>query len=179
MPGGKAYGTSRDYQATCLTILQMLSADRKLQPYEGDGIDVTIRGPYASTITFDVILEDGAGALLVAECRKRTAAVKQADLFAFAFEIEKIREFTGRSVAGIFCTKSRFQRGAVLHAALQGIQMLECCEGQPKPDFGVVYRRYDPERKRILQHIHEHGVVRAGSFVSCHDSYRKGDGSVE
>ena len=41
MPGGKAYGKSREYQIFTQNVIQTLSHQEKLKPYDGDGIDVT------------------------------------------------------------------------------------------------------------------------------------------
>lgn len=179
MPAGKAQGEARDYQVYCKGILQALDRQAKLEPFKDDGIDVAINGEMDTTITFDIMLCDGKDKIQVAECRKRTEAVKQNDLFAFAYEVERLREQTGKTVAGVFFTISRFQEGAVKHAALSGIDAVVCEVGQTLSNFCVSYKKYDAERKRLIQKVCAHLTASTGSAASVSAVIIRADGTVE
>jgi hypothetical protein len=140
-------------KAQCRDILQTVDGQTSFCPYDADGIDVkfTIGG---TDVTFDVVLKDAVGRLLVAECRRREDAIKQEAIFAFAHKVELLRKETGQEVAGAFFAKRKYQLGAVKHASWSGIDVVVLEDGQTTKDFALVYQRYDPNReKRVKEAI--------------------------
>jgi hypothetical protein len=150
MSSGKAYGKDRDYQVLCRDVLKRISAD-PLEPYDGDGIDVTIYDVGGTKITFDVALRGPTGDLVVAECRRRKEVVKQEAMFAFARKVELLRQHTGRRVAGVFFAKRQFQVGAVRHGNWTGFQLAIIAQDQDIKGFSLAYQKYDASRSKRLQ----------------------------
>jgi hypothetical protein len=147
MAGGKAHAKDRRYQETCRDIL--IHREPKLTPWSGDGIDVVF--DLADTAwTVDIALRDDAGRLVVAECKRWTAAVKQGDVAQFAYEIERLREKQGIEVAGVFIAKTNHQIGAVRVGQFNSIDIAVLGEDAEPPSFGMTFLRYDPERKMAL-----------------------------
>jgi hypothetical protein len=126
-----------------------------LKPWEDDGIDVPFYLP-DTCWTFDIALRDGASALVVAECRRTTGAVKQEDVAAFAYKVESLRKNLNIPVAGIFITKKAHQLGAVRVGQFNGIQTAVLEEGAAPPGFNITFLRYDRERERRLRDITMH-----------------------
>ena len=178
MPGGKAYGTDREYQVLCRDILVKRAAPERLVSYAGDGIDVPLRLGTAER-TFDIALTDPKGRLVVAECRRTKDPVKISDLDAFAYRVELLRQAAGREVAGVYFTKTAYQQGAVKAAADSGIQVAVCAQDQPLSSFSLVFHRYDAERDRRVRHGEAwlEGSVRPEGSLSV--KVIRADGSVE
>jgi hypothetical protein len=151
MTSGKAHGQDRDYQVLCRDILQKISVLSQLKAYSGDGIDVTFSDLGGTNITFDVALKDSDGNPVVVECRRRDDPVKQEALFAFAHKVELLRRKVGLPVAGVFCTKRKYQIGAVKHAEWTGIQVITLPQSQSTQHFVLAYQKYDAQREKRLQ----------------------------
>ena len=151
MTVGKAYGQNRDYQVLCRDILQKIRGLAQLNPYSGEGIDVTFDDLGGTNITFDVALMDSTENPVVAECRRRDDPIKQEALFAFAHKVELLRKKTGLPVAGVFFAKRKYQIGAVKHADWLGIQVIALPQGQSTQNFVVAYQKYDSQREKRLQ----------------------------
>ena len=120
MTGGKANGHNRQYQVECRDVLTFRNPE--LTPWAADGIDVPFELP-DTCWTFDVALGDRAGALVVAECRRKIGAVKQEDLAAFAYKVEVLRKALDIPVGGVFIAKKDHQIGAIKVAQFNGIQV--------------------------------------------------------
>jgi hypothetical protein len=86
MAGGKARGVDRTYQEFCRDVLR--KNDPALVPIAGDGVDVALEAA-GSRWTFDIALHVPNTRLVVTECRRRTAPVKQEDFAAFAFKVSR------------------------------------------------------------------------------------------
>jgi hypothetical protein len=179
MTAGKADGIDRDYQVSCRDILQV-SGGRMLQPYSGDGVDVRFDNLGGTKgVTFDVALKDSEGGIVVAECRRRSGAVKQEDMFAFARKVELLRKQTGGEVAGVFYTKSQVQKGALMHADWSGIEVAVFGQDQTPQNFVLAYQRYDPERDARLQEVSAHVTGTATATASVSAKVFRADGTVE
>src|SRR5258707_5158639 len=91
MPPGKAMGKSRDYQVLVRNVLQQKEPD--LQPFSGDGIDMSFRLGFMKSCTFDVALKDSANRIVVAECKRWNPKqrIKQDNILAFARKVELLR----------------------------------------------------------------------------------------
>lgn len=127
MPGGKAHGESRDYQVFARNVLQILRVQEKLEPYDGDGIDVPIKLGFA-IFTFDVALKGSDNRIVVAECKaySKPGTVKQGDIAEFANKVTLLRTHSLANVAGVFFTKTAYQDGAIKHATWEGITIAVC-----------------------------------------------------
>ena len=178
MPGGKAYGVDREYQVLCRDTLIKRASPLRLNPYDGDAIDVAVR--LGSTErTFDVVLANENGRLIVAECRRRRDPVKLTDLDAFARRVELLRQETGREVAGVYFTKTAYQEGVVKAAQDSAIDIATCAQDQPLSAFSLVFHRFDPARGRRLRQgeVQAEGAVRLEGSLSIR--VIRSDGSVE
>jgi len=133
-----------------------------LTPWAADGIDVPFYLP-DTCWTFDVALRDRAGALVVAECRRRVDAVKQRDIAAFAYKVESLRKGLDIPVAGIFIAKREHQIGAIKVGQFNGIQIAILEDGSAPPGFNITFLRYDAERERRCCDLIMH--VLSGSFT--------------
>jgi hypothetical protein len=155
MAGGKAHGHDREYQVRCRDVL-VYRARELLTPWAADGIDVPFELP-DTTWTFDVALRDRTGALVVAECRRTVAAVKQEYVAAFAYKIESLRRALKIPVAGLFIAKRDHQIGAIKVGQFSGIQLAILEDGAKPPGFNTTFLRYDEKRERrcrdILMHV--------------------------
>jgi len=163
MSGGKAYGPNRDYQAFCRDVLR--KSEPRLTAVSGDGLDVpiTLGG---TTWSFDVALHVPDERLVVAECRRRKAPVKQEDLAAFAYKLCLLRSARPVPVAGVFFGKSRYQIGAVAAAQEAGISMAIVGDNHTiAGGFGVAYHRLDPVTRRRAKDVTFH-VPPAGLVIS-------------
>jgi hypothetical protein len=179
MTAGKAHGKDRNYQVSCRNILQV-NGQRSLQPYSGDGVDVTFNNLGGTRgVTFDVALKDSGGSIVVAECRRRTNKVKQEDMFAFARKVELLRKHTNTKVAGLFFTKSQYQTGALRHADWSGIEVAVFGQDQTPQNFVLAYQRYDPERETRLQEVLAHVTETATATASVSAKVFRADGTVE
>lgn len=151
MPAGKAYGADREYQVLCRDILMKRAHPVRLVYWAGDGIDVPFRlGTPERTI--DVVLIDEFGRLVVAECRRTKNPVKLSDLDTFAYRVELLRKSTGREVAGVYFTKTAYQKGAIKGAKDSAIEVTVCAQEQPLSAVSLVFHRYDADRDRRLRH---------------------------
>lgn len=149
MSRGRAYGEDRDYQIQCRDVL--IHRDQWLVPFSGDGIDV----PFdvgGTTWTIDVALQLDSSEVVVAECRRREANVKQEEVAGFAYKVEQLRQELGLPIAGVFFAKSGHQLGALKVGNFEGITMAVLSEGEKPPGFSMVFQRYDPERAKRLNH---------------------------
>ena len=151
MASGKAHGENRAYQVLARNILQTLSA-RNLFPYKDDGIDVPLEMG-GTTWIIDIALKDSKGNIVVAECRRWRAPIKQEHVAAFAYKVELLRKCTGSSVAGLYFTKSKYQRGAIKAAAGAGIEVAVCSQDQSLHQFFLSYHMYDLDREVSLQKV--------------------------
>ena len=119
--------------------------DPALVPIAGDGVDVTLDAA-GSRWTFDVALHVPETRLVVAECRRRGAPVKQEDFAAFAVnvKVDRLRQSVGVSVAGVFFAKSRYQVGAVRSGQHEGVTMAVVGDREIIGDgFVIEYHRWD------------------------------------
>ena len=94
-----------------------------------------------------------ASRLLVAECRRTTASVKQEDVAGFAYKVERLRDAVGVDVAGIFITKTGHQVGAVRVGQFKGIDLAVLAEEATPPNFNITFLRCDPKREKTLRDI--------------------------
>lgn len=150
MAGGKAHGSSRQYQIDCRNVL--LALDSNLSPWPGgDGIDVPflVRG---SEWSVDIALCRSDGKVVLAECKCK-GGIKQSELAPFAYVVEGIRQKLNVEVAGIFVAKDRLQIGAIRVADDAGITLLCLEEGVAPRGFNTVYCRYDRKREKGLRDI--------------------------
>lgn len=149
MTGGKARGANRVYEEFCRDVLR--KNDPALVPAAGDGVDVPFDAA-GSTWSFDVALQVPSVRLVVAECRRRTGSVKQEDLAAFAFRVDRLRQALGLPVAGVFFAKSRYQVGAVRAAQFEGISMAVVADGETIGEgFAVQYHRWNASSGKRCQ----------------------------
>ena len=147
---GKAAGPNRQYQIQCRNVLQHERTG--LLPYSGDGIDVQfLLG--GTTWTLDVALRTQSGEIVVAECRRRTAAAKQDEVASLAYKIELLRKHLNVPVAGAFFVKTALQLGAVRVGNYEGITTAVLTEGGDATDFTLAYHRYDHQREERLRHF--------------------------
>ena len=155
MPGGKAHGKNREYQVFTQHVIQTLSHQENLEPYDGDGIDVPIKLGFA-TFTFDVALKGSGDRIVVAECKalSKPGRVKQGDIAEFAHKIELLRKHKSSNVAGVFFTRTAYQDGAVKLASWENISIAVCVpKGSPDHIF-LTYHKYDPIRDtKIRRHL--------------------------
>ncbi len=107
--GGKATGENRSYQEQCRDIA--MAQDPSLVPYARDGIDIEFAVGH-TTITVDVALRAPDGSLVLIECKRWNEAVEQAAVYAFAGEVEDIREATGLAIVAGFYAKTGVVREA-------------------------------------------------------------------
>jgi hypothetical protein len=141
MAGGKARGVDRTYQEFCRDVLR--KNDPALVPIDGDGVDVALDAA-GSRWTFDIALHVPETRLLVAECRRRRAPVKQEDFAAFAFKVDRLRQSVGLPVAGVFFAKSRYQVGAVRSGQHEGVTMAVVGDREIIGEgFVIEYHRWD------------------------------------
>jgi hypothetical protein len=169
MAGGQAHGADRAYQEMCRDICIQRSGNT-FRPYQGtDGIDVAFE--VGGTVwRFDVVLENGNGDLLVAECKRWAAAVPQKEIVVVAHNVESLRAAMKRAVAGLLFAKTHVQSGALKAAAYEAIEVVVADEGQPVPtSFSIVVLRYDANRDAILQH-HMHSVTASVVLVDSCDA---------
>ena len=157
MTRGHAHGVDRKYQEHCRDFL--LRTNSGLIAYSGDGCDV----PFdlgGTTWTIDVALRDANGDLVVAECRHRTAPAKQAEVAAFAYQVELLRKCLGVQVSGNFFAKARPQSGAVYVSTYEGIRIAVLSErNDATTGFSIAFHRHDQERER---RIHDYLMVTEG-----------------
>ena len=153
MTGGKAHGSNRQYQVECRDVL--IFRNRELTPWADDGIDVPFDLP-DTRWTIDVALRDSTGALVVAECRRTSGDVKQEDLAAFAYKVEKLRKHLDIPVAGFFFATTGHQRGAIKVGQFNGIEVIILKYGAAPPGFNMTFLRYDAERETKCRDIVMH-----------------------
>ena len=178
MASGKSYGPDREYQVLCRDILVKRAAPLRLEPYEGEGIDILFRLGSADR-TFDVALTDRDGRLVVAECRRTKDPVKLSDLDCFAHRVEWLRRSSGRRVAAVYFTKTAYQEGAVKAAADSGIEAVVCAQDQPLSSLALVFHLYDAERHRRLRHGEAWLEASVTPTASLSLKVIRGDGTVE
>lgn len=154
MGRGKAQGADRDYQVLARDIVQIISREEGLVPYEGDGVDVPFEMG-GSTWTLDIALKKPDDSkIVVGECRRWASPIEQEHVAAFAYKVELLRESTGKEVAGFYFTKQHFRVGAVKAAAKPGIKVITCKQDQLPSRFFLTYHTYDQNRKkRIRKHL--------------------------
>ena len=160
MPGGKAHGESRDYQVFARNVLQILRVQEKLEPYDGDGIDVPIKLGFA-TFRFDVALKGSDNRIVVVECKahSKRGRVKQGDIAEFANKVSHLRTHTLANVAGVFFTKTAYQDGAIKHATWEGISVAVCAPKESLDHIFLTYYRYDPELDKQVRHHVDYASV--------------------
>ena len=178
MTGGKAHGANRQYQLECRDVLTFRNP--QLTPWADDAIDVPFQLP-DTLWTIDVALRDPAGALVVAECRRRVDAVKQGDVAEFAYKVELLRKTLANPVAGVFIAKKAHQIGAIKVSQFNGIEVAILDEGSTPPGFNITFLRYDSEREKRCRDVIMH--VPSGSYgVTGFPAtliHRKGSGETE
>ena len=145
---GKAYGKDRDYQVVCRDAL--IFRDSTLVPWQEEGIDVRFKLP-DTTWRFDVALRSASRSLLVAECRRTAAAVKQEAVAAFAYKVNQLRKTLGIQVDAVFVAKTSVQLGAVRVGRSSKITLAVLGEDSSPPGFNITFFRYDPEREVKLR----------------------------
>ena len=134
-----------------------------LAPWQAEGIDVSFTLSDTQW-TFDVVLREPSGALVVAECRRTVDAVKQEDVAAFAYKVEGLRKSMDVPVAGFFITKTAHQIGAVRVGQFNGIELAVLEEGATPPGFNITFLRFDADREKKLRDIIMHETP--GSYAS-------------
>jgi hypothetical protein len=141
-------------------VLQTLSHQESLEPYEDDGIDVPIRLGFA-TFTFDVALKGSGDRIVVAECKalSKPGRVKQGHIAEFAHKIELLRKHKSSNVAGVFFTKTAYQDGAVKHASWEGISIAVCEPSESPNHIFLTYHMYDPVRDEQIRHHLDHRSI--------------------
>jgi hypothetical protein len=148
--------------------------------WEPDGIDISFK--LADTEwTFDVVLRELSGALLIAECRRTAGAVKQEDVAAFAYKVEALRGAVTVPVAGVFITKTAHQLGAVRVGQFNGIDLAILEEGSRPSGFNITFLRYDADRHKKLRDIVMHipSVCYALTGMPATLTHRKVSGESE
>ena len=119
--------------------------DPGMQPWEGDGIDVLF--PLAGTDwRLDVALRDPSGGLIVVECKRTGAAVKQEAVLGFATKVQLLRESLHVPVEGLMIAKKDHQVGAVKVGRYWGIEVVVLPEGSAPPGFSLTTLRYHEGR---------------------------------
>ena len=94
--------------------------------------------------TFDIVLHVPETRLVVAECRRCTAPVKQEDFAAFAFKVDRLGQSVGLPVAGVFFAKSRYQVGALRSGRHEGVTMAVVSDREIVGEgFVIEYHRWD------------------------------------
>lgn len=178
MAKGKAYGDNLAYQKLCCDIIRQVQRQDNLVPYSGDGIDVPFQ-ICGTEVSLDVALKNPQGEVVVVECRRWKEPIKQESLFAFLAKVEGLRKALGVGVAGIFVTKSRYQRGAVKLATEMDITVAVCDQDQSPQEFIISYKRYDPKREAVIQNVKAHltGSIRPSGSLSA--IVARKDGTVE
>jgi hypothetical protein len=154
MGKGKAIGINRDYQVLARKIVQLVSYSLDLGPFAGDGVDVSFDlGGTPWTIDFALKSVDESR-IVLGECRRWASPIKQDDIAAFAYKVGLLRQKTGKQVAGMYFTKTRYQIGAIKAAAAPGIEVVRCRDNQSVDDFFVTYYTYDrAKRKQVRSHV--------------------------
>lgn len=150
MTKGKAYGKNLEYQKLCSNIIKELSFKEDLVPYVENGIDVTLN-LCGTEVTFDVVLKNPKGKLVVLECKRWNSPIKQGQLFEFAFKVECLRKELNVDVGGLFVTKTDYQIGAMKVATNTGIDVAVCKENQSLKQFFISYKKYNPQREKFIQ----------------------------
>ncbi|MEJ6022038.1 hypothetical protein [Ramlibacter sp. PS4R-6] len=150
MPKGSATGVDRQYQLDCRDVLTF--RDGTLFPWSGDGVDVLFKLEDTDW-TFDVALRAPDGSAVVAECKRHESAVKQGAVAEFAWKVERLREYLGTPVSGIYFGKSGHQLGAVRVGDFSGIQVVALDEASTPPGFNMTFYRYDAAREKKLRDI--------------------------
>jgi len=178
MPAGKATGPDRDFQMLCRDIC-VKRFGGAWRPYrDTDGIDVPFHAA-GTTWTYDVVLENDAGELLVAECKRWGHPVPQGEVGKLAHTIECLRKETGIGVSGIVFAKTDVQLGGLAHAWHEGIEVVISPESQPLPAFGLTVLKYDPERERRL-HVFLECIVESITVTDHYEAVLiRADGSRE
>lgn len=156
MPPGKAQGEDRVYQFWCRDVIFELFDKESFIPYEDDGIDVTFRNIGGGSIVFDIALISRNKGIIVAECRRQDAPVKQEAIFAFAYKVELLRKQSKEPVSGIFFTRRMYQSGAVKQASWAGIETIIVEQNQKIYDFVLVFHKYDLVRERRIRNFNRH-----------------------
>jgi hypothetical protein len=164
LTSGAAKGVDRQYQEQCRDVL--VHRDSDLKPYASDGIDVPFEAG-GTTWTMDVALRKSSGNVVVAECRRTEATVKQEDVAAFAYKVEQLRKALRVEVAGAFLTKTGVQLGAVKVGGFEGISIAVLAEGEKPPGFTIEFHRYDADRERRLKDLVIH-VPPARVTITAH-----------
>jgi len=186
MAKGKSYGVNRTYQQLCQAIIRELRSEENLIPYSGDGIDVSI--PVCGTnVSFDVALTSSRGKLVVVECRRWEAAIKQEALFAFLGKVLCLRKELEVEVEGIFVTRKNYQKGAIKIATAMDIKIAVCEQDQPSDEFIISFKQYDPQQARtkhktyghIKSHAHAYLIGGVRPTGSLNITVFRADGSVE
>jgi hypothetical protein len=145
MSGGKAHGSSREYQERCRDVL--VHRNPELRPLAGDGIDVPF--PLGGTTwSFDVALQNAEGQIVVAECKKYASAPKQGQIASFAYTVERLRKSRNVPVAGMFFTTASPQIGLVKVGQFEGIDVVVLKTDAYPPGFSISFERYDRKRER-------------------------------
>ena len=166
MSSGKAHGENRDYQILGLSIVQVLSRQEGLIPYEGDGIDVPFEMG-GSTWTLDIALKNlDDSKIVVGECRRWAYPIEQEHIAAFAYKVELLRKHSGKEVAGVYLTKTHYRIGAVKAAAGAGIEIAICGQNQSPENFVLTYQKYDPKREARFQNAFVHTTETAKATAS-------------
>jgi len=164
MSRGKARGKDRAYQVLVRNVLQMEWAGSL--PFGGDGIDL----PFdigGTTVTFDVVLEVPQGPVVVAECRRWAAGVKQEAVFALARKLQLLQVSLGRPVEGVLVARKSHQRGALKVAANDGIAMAVTEQDQPKNTPSIYYYEYDPSTDEVSRRGKLYLVAHSVSYSSA------------
>ena len=152
--GGQARGPNRQYEEFCRDVLR--KNDPELVPVAGDGVGVPFEAA-GTTWSFDVGLHVPAVRVVVAECRRRIAPVKQEDLAGFAFRVERFRQALGIPVAGVFFAKRRYQVGAVRSGQFEGISMAIVADCETiNGGFAVQYHGWDAASGKRTQGVTIH-----------------------
>jgi len=179
MSSGKAHGENRDYQILGRSIVQVLNRQEGLIPYEGDGIDVPFKMG-GTTWTLDIALKSCDGSkIVVGECRRWAYSIEQEHIAAFAYKVELLRKHSGKEVAGIYLTKTRYRIGAVKAAAGAGIEIAICGQDQSPENFVLSYQRYDPKREARFQNVFAHITETARATDSVSIVKIRADGTIE
>lgn len=153
MAKGAATGSDRQYQLDCRDVMTFRGT--ALVPWSGDGVDVYFQLRDTGW-TFDIALKGPDVSVVVAECKRHESAVKQGDVAEFAWKVERLREFLGVPVSGIYFGKSGHQLGAVRVGDFSGIQVVALDEASKPPGFNITFFRYDAGRERKLRDIIMH-----------------------
>jgi hypothetical protein len=122
------------------------------------------------------------GPLVLVECRRTTAAVKQEDVAAFAYKIESVRKVLQIPVAGIFIAKREHQIGAIKVGQFNGIQIAILEQDSAPPAFNITFLRYSAQREKqirdFMMHIPSRLLTLAG-YPPTVVQANAGDGSAK